>query len=62
MGNKCSAKESPLQSEEPTSKGSSVKEAFGQMRARAGKGDVRKVVGLLLLFQYVLRPLSMGDT
>src|SRR6218665_402285 len=37
-GNKCSAKASPLQSEEPISNGSSAKRAFGQIRAPADKG------------------------
>src|SRR6218665_2301044 len=37
MGNKGSAKASSLQSEEPTSKGSSVKRAFDQMWAPADR-------------------------
>ena len=32
LGNKCSAKVSPSQSEEPTSKGTTAKKAFGQIR------------------------------
>ena len=44
LGNKCSAKGSPFQCEEPTTKGSSPKRGFGEMRIPAEKGNFRKQV------------------